>query len=64
MKIKVYDILGIEVAELVNQSLPAGNYEINFKTDNLASGIYIYRLVAIKNSKVRFTDSKHMMLLK
>ena len=64
VKIKVYDILGIEVAELVNQSLPAGNYEINFKTDNLASGIYIYRLVAIKNSKVRFTDSKHMMLLK
>jgi len=64
VKINVYDILGTEVAELVNQSLPAGSYEINFKAENLASGIYIYRLVAIKNGGVQFSDSKQMIFMK
>lgn len=64
VKIKVYDILGTEIAELVNKALPAGNYQIDFEANNLASGIYIYRLVAIKNGKVLFTNSKQMTLIK
>jgi len=44
--IKVYNILGSEVATLVNEHKPAGNYEVSFGKNELASGIYIYRLTA------------------
>ncbi len=44
--LKVYDILGREVASLVNENLGAGNYHVNFNSSNLASGTYIYRLIA------------------
>jgi len=49
--LKVYDILGNEVATLVNEYKPAGNYEIEFNShsdegQNLSSGIYLYRLQA------------------
>ena len=40
----VYDILGREVASLVNETLPAGTHSIRFDAENLSSGIYIYRL--------------------
>ncbi len=42
--LKVYDILGAEVATLVNEEKTAGRYEVNFNASNLASGIYIYLL--------------------
>lgn len=42
--LKVYDILGNEVALLVNQFLEAGYYSTEFNAINLTSGIYIYRL--------------------
>ena len=42
--IKLYDILGKEVAILVNEEKPAGNYEINFDAGNLSSGVYFYRM--------------------
>ena len=42
--IKVYDILGNEVATLVNEEKPAGNYKVKFNSENLSSGIYIYTL--------------------
>ena len=44
--IKVFDILGREVATLVNKELSAGNYEINFNAEHLSSGVYFYRLQA------------------
>jgi len=48
VKLKIYDILGNEVAELLNGYLIAGNYEIEFnpmqKGLNLSSGIYVYQL--------------------
>ncbi len=59
VQLKVYDILGNEVATLVNVEKPAGNYEVKFDGSNLASGIYIYRLTA-----GNFTDSKKLILLK
>jgi photosystem II stability/assembly factor-like uncharacterized protein len=55
----VYDILGNEVANLVNDYKDAGNYKLNFDASKLSSGIYIYRLQANN-----FTNSKRMMLLK
>jgi len=57
--IKVYDILGNEVATLVNEEKEPGIYEVEFSAANLASGIYIYRL-----HSPEFTDTKKMVLLR
>jgi len=42
--LKVYDIVGNEVAELINENIPAGKYTVNFDASDLSSGIYIYIL--------------------
>ncbi|HSW54643.1 MAG TPA: T9SS type A sorting domain-containing protein [Ignavibacteriaceae bacterium] len=55
----IYDILGRKVKELVNTKQLAGRYEVKFDATNLASGVYIYKLVAEK-----FISSKKMILLK
>jgi mannosyl-glycoprotein endo-beta-N-acetylglucosaminidase len=57
--LKVYDILGNEVATLVNEEKSAGSYEVNFDGTKLSSGAYIYKLKA-----GLFTDAKKMILLK
>jgi hypothetical protein len=57
--LKVYNILGKEVATLVNEQQIAGKYNFNFKASNLASGIYIYKLTAGS-----FTSVKKLTLLK
>lgn len=57
--LKVYDVIGNEVATLVNENKPAGNYEINFNASSLTSGIYFYTIHSGK-----FTDTKKMTLLK
>jgi hypothetical protein len=44
--LKVYDVLGNEVAVLVNEEKPAGNYEINFDAGKLSSAVYFYQLRA------------------
>lgn len=44
--LKVYDILGREVAALVNEKQSAGSYSVAFDASRLASGVYLYRLVA------------------
>lgn len=57
--LKVYDILGREVATLVNEEKPEGEYEVEFNAANLPSGIYFYQLRAGE-----FTETKKMVLLK
>jgi hypothetical protein len=57
--LKVYDVLGHEVATLVNEVLLPGSYEVTFDAAGLASGVYIYRLTAGE-----FTASRRMMLLR
>jgi len=57
--LKIYNILGSEVATLVNQTLAAGSYIFNFDASNLASGIYLYELKAGS-----FAQIKKMNLLK
>lgn len=42
--LKVYDVLGNEVAILVNEEKPAGNYKVDFNAANLKRGIYFYSL--------------------
>jgi hypothetical protein len=44
--LKVYDILGAELATLVNEEKLAGKYEANFNASSLASGVYLYKLQA------------------
>ncbi len=65
--LKVYDILGKEVAALVNEEKPAGSYEVNFNTSSLASGVYLYRLSVndpSTSSGQNYVDVKKMILLK
>jgi hypothetical protein len=57
--LKVYDILGSEVAVLVNKEVQAGNYTVDFDASEFASGMYIYSITAGE-----FSVSKKMMLLK
>lgn len=61
--LKVYDVLGNEVATLVDEYKSAGNYSIDFSSTNLASGIYIYSLT-INDGKKNLTLSKKMTVLK
>jgi hypothetical protein len=57
--IKVYDVLGKEIAALVNEKLKAGTYEIKFSNDRLPSGVYFYRLVTDN-----FSETRKMILMK
>ena len=57
--LKVYDILGNEIATLINEEKPQGNYEVEFDGTELTSGIYFYRLVAGS-----YIEIKKMVLLR
>jgi hypothetical protein len=59
VRLTVYDMLGRQVAILVNQRLDAGRYEATFTAGNLASGIYLYRLQA-----GGFSQTSKMLLIK
>ena len=57
--LKIYDVLGNEVATLVNEEKPAGSYEVEFNPSSLTSGVYFYKLQAGS-----FVDTKKMILQK
>ncbi len=57
--LKIFDVLGKEVANIINGKMAAGNHEIIFNSNNLASGVYFYRLQA-----GNFIQSKKMILAK
>ena len=57
--LKVYDILGNEVATLVNEEKQPGNYAVNFNAAKFSSGIYFYKIQA-----GNFTDTKKLALIK
>jgi hypothetical protein len=59
VKLVVYDMLGREVALLVNEQKIPGSYEVTFDGSGLASGVYIYRLTAGS-----FVQTRTMVLLK
>ncbi len=61
----VFDVLGNEVAQLVNRTLERGNYNVQFTQNNLSSGVYFYKLIVKSdNGKENFTDVKKMILMK
>lgn len=59
VSLRVFDVTGKQVAELVNGSLQAGTHEYSFDASKLSSGVYFYRLEA-----KGFTEVKKMMLVK
>lgn len=70
--LKVYDVLGQEVATLVNEHLNPGRYEIPFNASDLPTGVYFYRLELAGASTLRqaqgsaqgFVETKRMIYLK
>jgi len=64
--LKVYDVLGNEVATLVDEYREAGKYEVEFDANGLASGMYLYRLQVYPAASMAgsFIESKKMLFLK
>lgn len=63
--IRVYDILGKEVAKLLNEDKKAGAYNIQFNASKLSSGMYFYTIQATSlDGKQSFRETKKMLLLK
>jgi hypothetical protein len=59
ISLKIYDVLGNEVAELVNEFKTAGYYEVKFNAGKLTSGVYFYRI-----ESDNFTQTRKMLLMK
>jgi hypothetical protein len=59
VQLKVYDILGNEIAALVNELKPPGTYEVAFDGSGLSSGIYFYKL-----SVGKYSETRKMLLMK
>jgi hypothetical protein len=59
VQIKIYDVLGREVAVLVNEQLKPGEYEISWNAGKFSSGIYFYKLAAGD-----YSEAKRMVLIK
>jgi photosystem II stability/assembly factor-like uncharacterized protein len=59
VSLRVYDLLGREVATLVNEKKPAGKYTVQWNAENLSSGVYFYRL-----SAGNYTATKKLVLIK
>ncbi len=64
--LKVFDVLGREVATLVNEEKPAGSYEVEFDAKGLSSGIYFYQLNVYNTlaGGSGFVTTKKMILLR
>jgi len=63
VSIKLYNMLGEEVSIIINEMKEAGYYSAEFDGSNLASGVYVYRIVAEGNGQ-RFSGTKKMILVK
>ena len=57
--LKVFDPLGSEISQLINEEKEAGIYEVNFDASNLTSGVYFYHIEAGD-----FSETKKMLMLK
>jgi hypothetical protein len=66
VNLKIYNVLGQEVATLVNESMNEGTYEVSFNASNLSSGVYFYRLNVAHSDKsgLRYSETKKFLLMK
>ena len=59
MSLKVYDVIGNEIVTLVNETKPAGAYQVVFDASKLSNGVYLYKIQA-----GNFTATKKLILMK
>lgn len=59
VSLKIYDVLGIEIATLVNEIKPSGNYSVEWDASDYPGGVYFYKLQA-----GNLTETKKMLLIK
>jgi hypothetical protein len=64
VSMKIYDVIGREVANLVNAQQEPGYYQKTFDASRYASGMYIYRLVAIDEQNNHHVFQKKMIMVK
>jgi uncharacterized protein (DUF2141 family) len=63
--LKVYDVLGKEIATLFNnENKDAGKFAVQFDASNVSSGIYFYRLSVTQLGKLRYTETKKFVVMK
>ncbi|MEP0860244.1 MAG: T9SS type A sorting domain-containing protein [Ignavibacterium sp.] len=62
--LKVFDVLGNEIATLINEYKPAGTYEVTWDAELLPSGVYFYRMEASSPVGQTFSETKKMILMK
>lgn len=63
--LKVYDVLGREIATLVDEEKSSGFYSVQWDAHNVSSGIYFYRIIAgNSNGQSSFTETKRMVVMK
>jgi hypothetical protein len=64
--LKVYDLLGRELATLVNERKQAGEYNLNWNAEDVPSGVYFYRLDAtsVSNPGTTSPQMKKMLIVK
>jgi len=64
VSLKIFDILGQEVATLVNSNLEVGGHSVDFDASSINSGVYLYRIEATGIDGTNFVDVKKMILTK
>jgi len=64
VKIKLFSMLGEEVAEIVNENFQAGSHKVDFIANGLTSGAYIYTIDAVGMNGQSFSSNKKMILLR
>lgn len=64
IELKVYNVLGSEVATLVNEHMSAGRYGVNWNAAGLSSGVYLYRMTVSSEQGMLFGNVKRLVLLK
>jgi hypothetical protein len=64
VKMVIYNFLGQQVAELVNERLQPGTYEVEWNGGNFSSGVYFYQLTVSSVPLTIFTETKKLVLIK
>ncbi len=64
VSLKVYNVLGVEVASIMNEQKDAGSFNVNWNAAGLPSGMYLYRLTVTSDKGQVFEQSKKLVLLK
>lgn len=64
VSLRIYDIMGKEVAALVGREMEAGTHRVSWDASGMPSGIYYYRLLVTPRSQPGFSDVKTMVLVK